>query len=620
MTLTPLKIQIAIIKAFYNLALKSVKYYTGLAFGKNNICLFKEIRLLRAYIDILRNFKIVNNTISCSCCIEGSYMIELVEGVTITNSPIQFNCNNKGYLIYNGTGYPFTYYYDNYNSLIKITFDDFSSNIIYNDLTFTESCNITNDNQTQSLLEVAEITVTGTPINVEGYDGSLEILDDSLNIIYTIGIPLAIITDPEAIVDLWNTTNGSSGFLLSYINGSYVFTSPLNGSDYSGWVGRFNQVEGGLDPNPVIFEAPIPTLITSNTPAHTVQLIPTDQFFSGTFANTGIIKMDPILTSPNLVTCFYLGNPIYTIQGPIDLLTLIDDFNANNTLGFTMVYFDVTSVTIQSPLKSNVYNTETISFDDSVIVRFGTFSGGALPISGNIVLTDDTLGVIYTSDASNFNSVQDYINDFNDNNTGNLTAVYDGLQVTFTRVYYTAPPDTGWAYNETELSYIFDGDGYDYTSEWQFGVDTTAGSFAVALIDTLSNTVLLYNDTTIVNYSSYEEFQTAFNNSLNNLGFSLEIVEKDFIFSPPINTFEFYNDYQIELIYSYASSEYTLVQEYKEFENGVNPALVAYDGIFAPTGYLGDFINDNPCTPKIIEQTCLSNNDVENIINHINKM
>jgi len=330
--------------------------------------------------------------------------------------------------------------------------------------------------------------------------------------------------------------------------------------------------------------------------------------------------MDPILATTNLVTCFYLGNPIYTIQGPTDLLTLIDDFNVNNTLGFTMVYFDSTSVTIQSPIKSNIYNTETIAFDDTVIVRFGTFSGGALPISGNIVLTDDTLGVVYTSDASDFNSVQDYIDDFNANNTGNLTAVYDGLQTTFTRVYYTAPPDTGWAYNGTELSYIFYGDGYEYTSEWQLGVDTTAGSFIVNLIDTLSGSSILYNDTEIVNYLNYEEFQTKFNESLNNLGFSLEIIEGNFIFSTPINTFEFYNGYQIELIYSYASSEYTLVQEYQTFINGVNPVLVEYDGIFAPTGYLGDFINDNPCTPTLNTLTCLTNEQVMCIINNINKI
>ena len=122
MMLTPLNIQVAIIKAFYALAKKSVKYYTGLALGKNNTCLFKEIRLIRAYLEILKNFKIVGSTITCCCSVEGDYTVLLNEDLPITNTPIQFGCDNQGYMVFNGIGYPFTYWYDNSNNKIVIQF------------------------------------------------------------------------------------------------------------------------------------------------------------------------------------------------------------------------------------------------------------------------------------------------------------------------------------------------------------------------------------------------------------------------------------------------------------------------------------------------------------------
>ena len=122
MRLTSLNIQVAIIKAFYALAKKSVKYYTGLAFGKNNTCLFKEIRLLRAYIEILRNFEIVGSTITCSCCVEGDYDVILNTDLPSTVANIQFGCDNQGYMVFNNIGYSFTYWYDNNNNRIVIQF------------------------------------------------------------------------------------------------------------------------------------------------------------------------------------------------------------------------------------------------------------------------------------------------------------------------------------------------------------------------------------------------------------------------------------------------------------------------------------------------------------------
>jgi hypothetical protein len=136
--LTSLNIQVAIIKAFYALAKKSVKYYTGLALGKNNTCLFKEIRLLRAYVEILKNFKIVGSTITCCCSVEGDYTVLLNEDLSVTNTPIQFGCDNQGYMVFNNIGYTFTYWYDEPNSEIVIQFisDAPNPNLITNNPNF----------------------------------------------------------------------------------------------------------------------------------------------------------------------------------------------------------------------------------------------------------------------------------------------------------------------------------------------------------------------------------------------------------------------------------------------------------------------------------------------------
>jgi hypothetical protein len=138
MILTTSLINTTILKAYYSLALKSIKYYTGLALGKNNTCLFKEIRLLRAYLDILKNFKIVGSTTTCICCIEGEYTVVLSDD---SIGKLQFSDDDTGYLYSGGVGYPFTYYYDNYNNQIVMDFGIDSQELT--SVTFTSSCSFT---------------------------------------------------------------------------------------------------------------------------------------------------------------------------------------------------------------------------------------------------------------------------------------------------------------------------------------------------------------------------------------------------------------------------------------------------------------------------------------------
>ena len=55
------------------------------------------------------------------------------------------------------------------------------------------------------------------------------------------------------------------------------------------------------------------------------------------------------------------------------------------------------------------------------------------------------------------------------------------------------------------------------------------------------------------------------------------------------------------------------------FSGGVDPVLTPYEGIFQQ-GDIGTFVTDNPCEPIVVEQECLSNTDITNIIKHIDRI
>ena len=526
MRLTPLKIQIAIIKAFYSLALKSIKYYGGLVAGVNNSCLLKEARLLRAYIDILRNFKIVGSTSTCHCCVEGNYTVELVNGLEITNSPIQFECNNQGYLVYNGTGYPFTYYYDSNNSLIQIDFTTMEESITFEDVEFTSECNITNGQTTQSPIEIAEIEVTGLPITTENeygdWSGSLELLDDNDDVVYSLTIPAGLLSNPEAIVDLWNNDNAESGWFLSYTGGIYVMTTPIEPNAlYSSYSVVFSQYEG-------------PT---------------TDSF------------------------------------------------------GTRTITFE--------------FQPDYIPAENTQLIPTTQFSGAP----GNILVTDDTLGVVYFKNSASFVTVQDYIDDFNEFNTAGMSCQFAFISGSDTAITYSAPVGTGSEYNGTSLTYDFYGTGYTYTSNWQLGVDPSTGRLTINLLNIFNAVVAtLYVDSVDKYYSNYQEIVDALNNSLNNLGFSNSSLGDRFQYFSPEDSYAFYNTFKINVLFNYTFPDYTDINEQALLANGVDPTLVTYSDLFSNTATIGDFINDNPCTPETIEQTCLSNKDVSKIIAHIDKL
>jgi hypothetical protein len=102
MILNQTNINNAIIQASCCMATKATKYYNGLALGKDNMCLFKEVVLLQKYIDILQCFEIVGSTETCECSIVGEY---------ISNEILyQFLSNGTG-SYFDGTLHTFTWNY-----------------------------------------------------------------------------------------------------------------------------------------------------------------------------------------------------------------------------------------------------------------------------------------------------------------------------------------------------------------------------------------------------------------------------------------------------------------------------------------------------------------------------
>ena len=431
MILTPLNIQVAIIKAFYALAKKSVKYYTGLAFGKNNTCLFKEIRLLRAYIEILRNFEIVGSTITCSCCIEGDYTVLLNSELPVTNTPIEFNCDNQGYIVYNNIGYNFTYWYDEPNQKIVIDFTGALNDVVITitDVQFTDTCNITGN--AVSPIEVATIDeITEPPVTVDNdfgtWDGNITIYesDGSTELVPPISltIPAVDMNNVEAILELWNTTYPE--WILQYFEGQFVLYSPFDNINYNNYVVKFNQYEGGSDSFVDFDLSGLPAFVTQGTPAyadilfqqptfaasHVAEttialsserlpynvtadpasvtiLIPIDQFAVGEPA-TMSIPLYELFNSTNQ-DFYYLGMPMFSHSGTYTgMPQLIDDFNVNNGQGFTASYGGTQPISetlatasnistlFNTAVPTDVYTARLFSQSLSINLTIGTYTVG----------------------------------------------------------------------------------------------------------------------------------------------------------------------------------------------------------------------------------------------------
>jgi len=520
MILTPLNIQIAIIKAWYSIALKSVKYYAGLAVGINNSCLLKQARLLRKYVEILRNFTIVGSTIECSCCIEGDYTVLLNDLSEATEANIQFGCDNQGYLVFNNVSYPFTYIYDPSNNTLKIDFLDINDNqIIMNlqDIQFTDECNITNTNDlitpdAGSQLEVSIVEVTGTPVTTEGYgdwSGTLEVIADDSTPIYTLTIPASILSYSQAIVDLWNTTYGSIGWLLYYNGTSYVMTTPLEVNEFFiDYKVVFTQYEGGSDPGPLF---PAQRFRTADLEL----LLPSNGFLQFSTLQPGpIIYQDTTATFYN------------TVQDIIDTLNENTDFqfSFNTNISPPYDYIDVLAPTnsfdfYQGPLF--IFSQELIPIGTTdQTTPFTTIYTVTIPeIIDYVSIIGQKINIAFTSD----NNLNTPTATLNINSLGPIDLYYNGSGVT-SNFFLTASVS-----NPIVKTVQYDGTNFN-------------------ILDT--------------------------------------VYEDQGLFAP----------------------------------SGVDPTQETYEAFFQVDGNTGTFVNDNPCEATIAEQDCLSNKQVSNIIQHINKL
>jgi hypothetical protein len=636
MILTPLKIQIAIIKAWYSIALKSVKYYAGLAVGINNSCLLKQARLLRKYVEILRNFTIVDSTIECSCCIEGDYTVLLNDLSETTEANIQFGCDTEGYMLFNGVGYPFTYYYDEPNSKVFLKFTTLinpSTELPYElnleDVTFSDSCDFT----TSTLSPIEEATIE--PIENEpvtnnewgNWDGNISIYEPNGTTLLVapenpLPISVDIINNPELIVDEWNN-NGVPGWLLIYSNNQFTMLTPFDQVDYSGYVVKFSQYEGGVNSSitntifiPQTFipigtrastEIDIPDLfvggkqaeglitpslpqpfITTNTPA-SVNLTILDSSFSTTQQSaTMTIDLKGSAVFGATTQFFYYDSTLMFshVGAYANAAALVLDFNNNNGQGFVMTYIGPSSTPgrfsfeIESPINGESYNGNdiTVIYSAGIISPApdsSIFSGGISTKPTSIIVSDTINGIIYTIISPLFNSTLDFVNDFNTNILGYTAAIASSNVVTI-----TAPSSTGAAFNGTTITYSTTGPTYTVSNTYSGGVDTTECTYSLEIFDTGNTLFATIDNLTPTNYPSLADIAADINsNPLNTYLFyteatlinELSIAYPDPFVLPQSLTCSTYNGYTCVLTITYTSAEYpTYTSDPGLIDGGIN--------------------------------------------------
>lgn len=246
------------------LAIASFKYYLNLSNGVNVTKIKKKLNLIKHYIKLLQAFKIVGETEFCNCSVVGDYTVKLTNDSEKTLSPIQFNNNGTGYLIFNNVGYPFEYSYGTTNKIITCQFLTLESSpgnpliVTFRDIEITNQCNILNI--TQSPIEQTFTRPDGIP--APGFDGEISILDDNTNPIGTLVIPSEIMEQGyAAIVNYWNENKTLPEDWLGYYNNSeIVWTSPFDGENYFGWGVQYKQYQG-ID-SVCTFTAPFTTPVT----------------------------------------------------------------------------------------------------------------------------------------------------------------------------------------------------------------------------------------------------------------------------------------------------------------------------------------------------------------------
>jgi hypothetical protein len=310
------------------------------------------------------------------------------------------------------------------------------------------------------------------------------------------------------------------------------------------------------------------------------------------------------------------SQPIYT---SVQVATIVN--NAINSLGPTSGFSSVrigNSVRIDAPDYTGAsYNVvflvlNVLTGSSLISINSNTYSPGTYILgtfsSGQTNITD-------------LNAVPDDVYF-----SGGVDAISTTRVRFFTPTQPLTSPEYGtgnWIYNFETFTYNYNASEYLITNGYLGGIDPTVGQFTVELLTPLS--VLedtLYNDITPQNYLSKQELVDSFNADPNNLDFQivLPLVGNVTQFLSPPDSFDYFNNYIFRYSYDYVSPQYPNYENINStFINGVDPTLTPYEGTF-DEGSIGLFVNDNPCEETIAEQECLTNNDVNKIIAHIDKL
>lgn len=376
-----------------------------------------------------------------------------------------------------------------------------------------------------------------------------------------------------------------------------------------------------------------------------------NSYFEGTFLtlNSSTFFQDETRVQFNPGTEIY-----YNALGFPTIEEFVEDFNLNNTAGMILNYTDdVLSIIYNSNLIEN--ENIIILINDSGYPATLSFNEGVnLFLELSTLEFDNECNFTYIGEFPwNYLSSVEITNPLTPNNTESeyppkdftiniknnlevviLTKTYSGYN-TYQEIVdlWNSDPDCADYHIELDstgnpiLNFnTFFGTNYtNYTAEFQQyenGFDAFWASIinplafiGSGLVSVVVDSVVIYNESTI-EFTSVEDFVLSFNElNTSQLTMTYDGVNTLGIYSPA-NSFTAYNLFPGSVTsYILGFDEYT-----GDFGDGVDPDLITYSNEFIENNEELIFNTTNPCSPKVIEQTCLSNNDVENIINHINKM
>ena len=341
----------------------------------------------------------------------------------------------------------------------------------------------------EELTETARILVTGNPV-LSGYNGFITINNYNNDPVYSLTIPSNIITNPSAIVDLWNSTMTYTGFTLAYENGEYIFTSPVD-NNYVSWTAQFKQYEGGQSSNTLLVD-PIPQpFITSGIPATTTILVTgSDMLNNSTTQNFNLnsnllFAHSGQFTTPESVETFFNTNTIdYSIQydgpqlGPEVLATASNNFigTAFTNPGETVeIYIDFANYTapgwrsnanyigeyviqpgdaqidIWSGLRDNIINRPngiTTTFIVNAVPTLGDILNIVHPATGTSILGGAFTAGLYSDIVTTAQALRDVINLV----PGNIWSAQSNINVSGDLIITLNPSTPSYAnYTNTNL-------------------------------------------------------------------------------------------------------------------------------------------------------------------------